>query len=113
MDIISLFPSAPFEYMALYFHFLCFTAGCFEFRHTSGTLKGYKRYMLSEEPLLTVCVRGSMLRTETASVTGTYSDEKSKAGVGLLYRSPVYILIYKLDDLPSLYSVRSHRKQQI
>jgi len=113
MDIISLFPSAPFEYMALYFHFLCFAAGCFEFRHTSGTLKGYKRYMLSEEPLLTVCVRGSMLRTEIVSVTGTYSDEWSKAGVGLLYRSPVYILIYKLDDLPSLYSVRSSQKEQI
>ena len=113
MDIVSFLPTAPFEDMALYFHFLCFTAGCFEFRHTGGSLKGYKRYMLTEEPLLTLCVRGSMLRTETASVTGTYSVEKCKAGVGLLYRSPLYILLYKLGHLPSLYSVLELQKEKI
>jgi len=67
--------------------------------------------MLSGIPLLTLCVRGSVLHTSCSVPPGTDSVEKRKVGVTLFTYAPLYILVYILGVYPSLNSSLEHRKQ--
>ena len=104
MNVVSFLPATPLKDMTFYFQLLAVSSGCFEFRHTSRSFKGYKSYMLSNNTFTYPTLRGSMLRAKSECFRGTFVAQYGKAEVTFLYGDPVYIVGYILSRQPSLNS---------